>query len=155
VLHPRAMAPYTSCNKARGSRNFFLLLCGAAMVTALAACGSDHTTAPNNVVGDYSLQSVDGKAPPDTVERTSTDTVVFLDGTLSLKSDASYKLLFHSTRSTSSGTTADSSGSTGTYRVNGTSIVIRNSSTGDSVTATVALPTITFTDNGEVFVFSK
>lgn len=152
MLHTRITAE-------RSSRNVFLGICGAAMLAALAACGSDSTTTgpppPPSVAGDYSLQSVDGKAPPDTVINTSDETVVFLNGTLSLKSDASYKLLFHSTRTTSSGTVSDSSGSTGTYSVNGSTVVIRNSSTGDSVVATATLPTLTFTDGAEVFVFSK
>ena len=112
-------------------------------------------TAGASVVGDYALQSVDGKAPPDTVVNTSTATVVFTDGILSLHPDASYKLLFHSTTTTSSGTSADSSGSTGTYTVNGNTVVIHNSSTGDSVVATVSQPTISFTDGSLDFVFTK
>jgi len=113
------------------------------------------TAASPDVSGDYALQSVDGKAPPDTVVHTSATTVVFLDGLLSLHTDASYKLLFHTATTTSSGTVADSSGSTGTYSVNGNTVIIRNSSTGDSVIATATPPTISFTDGAEVFVFSK
>jgi hypothetical protein len=243
VLHTRTGALRSGRNARRDSRHIFLTMCGAALLAALAACGSDNTTAPptlatitvtpssptiaaggtqqftavgkdgnGNVVpidptwsltsvdgtisgdglftagsttgsfpnaisakvgnitgsasltitaaapdvsGDYALQSVDGKAPPDTVVHTSSTIVVFLDGLLSLHSDASYKLLFHTTTTTSSGTVADSSGSTGTYTVNGNTVVIHNSSTGDSVVATAALPAISFTDGGEVFVFSK
>lgn len=114
------------------------------------------TGAAPSVVGDYVLQSIDGKAPPDTVVHTSTVTVVFLDGTLSLHSDLSYKLLFHSETTTSgSGTVADSSGSTGTYTVNGTTVVIHNGASSDSVIATTSLPSLTFEDGGETFVFSK
>lgn len=121
---------------------------GSASVTVTAATPS--------VVGDYALLSIDGKAPPDTVVHTSTVTIVFLDGILSLHNDMSYKLLFHSATTTSgSGTVADSSGSTGTYTVNGTTVVIRNGTTGDSVVATTALPHISFSDGGEDFVFSK
>ena len=113
------------------------------------------TAAPPSVVGDYVLQSIDGKAPPDTVVHTSSVTVVFLDGLLSLHNDMSYKLLFHSQTTTSSGTVADSSGSTGTYTVNGTTVVIHNGSTADSVIATTSLPNITFDDGGQTFVFSR
>ena len=121
---------------------------GSASVTVTAATPS--------VVGDYALLSIDGKAPPDTVVHTSTVTIVFLDGILSLHNDMSYKLLFHSTTTTSgSGTVADSSGSTGTYTANGTTVVIHNGTTGDSVVATTALPHISFSDGGEDFVFSK
>lgn len=142
----------------RGSRHILLTMCGAAMLAALGACGSDSTTGPpaqSTITGDYPLRSVDGKAPPDTVVHTSATTVVFLDGLLSLHTDASYKLLFHTATTTSSGTVADSSGSTGTYSVNGNTVTIRNSSTGDSVIATATQSTITFTDGAEVFVFSK
>jgi hypothetical protein len=242
-MHTRTTAPRSSRNGTRSSRRIFLTVCGAGMLAALAACGSDNTTAPpglatitvtpsnptipaggtqqftavgkdangnvvaidptwslssvdgtisgdglftagtttgnfSNVIsakvgnitgtasvtitaaapdltGDYALQSVDGKAPPDTVVHNSATTVVFLDGLLSLHSDASYKLLFHTTTTTSSGTVSDSSGSTGTYSVNGNTVIIRNSSTGDSVIATAALPAISFMDGGETFVFSK
>ena len=108
-----------------------------------------------SVVGDFNLQSIDGKAPPDTVVHTSTVIVVFLDGVLSLHNDMSYRLLFHSTTTTSGSTVADSSGSTGTYTVNGATVVIHNGASGDSVVATAALPNITFSDGGEDFVFTK
>jgi hypothetical protein len=241
VLHTRTMAPRSSRSSTRGSRNIFLTVCGASLLAALAACGSDNTTAPQglatitvspdtvvlapggtqqfsavgadgsgnpvtisptwgiengagsmsgdglftaadgpdtvtvtaksgsitgratvivtaaspDVAGDYALQSVDGKAPPDTVVHNSATTVVFLDGTLSLHADSSYKLLFHTSTTTSAGTVADSSGSTGTFTVNGNTVIIRNSSTGDSVVATAALPTISYEDGGQAFVFSK
>jgi hypothetical protein len=158
VLHTRATAPRASRNGTGGSRHIFLALCGGTMLAALAACGGDNTTGPPPppaVAGDYTLQSVDGKAPPDTVIHTSDTTIVFRDGLLSLHSDKSYKLLFHSSITSSSGTVSDSSGSTGTYSVSGNTVVIRNSSTGDSVVATAALPAISFTDGGELFVFSK
>jgi hypothetical protein len=157
LLLTRATALRDLHNGSRGSRNFFVAMCGAIMLAALAACGSDNTTQPptTTVVGNYSLQSVDGKAPPDTIVNTGSDIVVFLDGTLSLHSDASYRLLFHTTETTSSGTVSDSSGSTGTYTVNGNSVAIHAASSSDSVIATVSLPTLTFTDGGKVFVFTK
>jgi len=155
VLHTRVTARRSSCAK-RSSRNILLTMCSASLLAALAACGSDSTTGPApDLTGDYALQSVDGKAPPDTVLRNSDSTIVFLDGMLSLHSDKSYKLLFHITTTTSSGTIADSSGSTGTYSVSGNTVNIRNTSNGGSVVATAALPTISFVDNGETFVFSK
>jgi len=156
VLQPRVTAPRSSHSNSSKSRHFVTALCGVVMLAGLAACGSDSTTSPQPaVVGDYLLQSVDGKAPPDTVVNTVAEVVVFNDGRLSLHSDKSYKLLFHSSKTTSSGTVSDSSGSTGTYSVSGNSVVIRNASTGDSVIATASLPTLTFTDAGQVFVFSK
>jgi len=158
VLHTRTAALRSGRNGRRDSRHIFFTMCGAALLAALAACGSDNTTGPPPppvVAGDYTLQSVDGKAPPDTVINTSAETVVFLDGLLSLHTDKSYKLLFHSSRTTSSGTVADSSGSTGTYTVNGNTVVIHNTSSSDSVVATAALPAISFTDGGQLFVFSK
>ena len=240
MQQPRATSLHSSRNGTRSSGTLVRVLCGAAMLAVLAACGSDNTTAPptlttitvtpdtatiaegtsqqftavgkdqhgntitidptwgvsgagslngsglytagdtpdtvtvtatsgsvvghatvivqvptSNVVGDYTLQSVNGKAPPDTVLQTSAETVVFNDGQLALHNDNSYKLLFHSTNKTSSGTAADSSGSTGTYTVNGSTVVIHNSSTGDSVVATVSLPTLSFVDGGQTFLFSK
>jgi hypothetical protein len=106
------------------------------------------------VVGDYTLESIDGKAPPDTVVHTGTATIVFNDGLLSLHADATYRLLFHTSTTTSSGTVSDSSGTIGTYVVQGSTVTIHSTPT-DSVVATVALPKLTFSDGGQVFVFSK
>jgi hypothetical protein len=112
-------------------------------------------TAPApDVVGDYTLESIDGKAPPDTVVHTPVTTIVFTDGLLSLHSDATYRLLFHTSTTTSSGTVSDSSGTIGTYVVQGNNVIIRSTPT-DSVVATVALPKLAFSDGGEDFVFSK
>jgi hypothetical protein len=157
VLHTRATALRSSRKNTRGSRNLLLAMCGAAMLAALAACGSDNTTAPKTptVAGDYTLRTVNGKAPPDTVVHTDTSTIVFLDGTLSLHSNLSYRLLFHTSETTGAGTVSDSSGSTGTYTVNGNTVVIHTTTSSDSVIATATLPTLTFTDGGQIFVFSK
>ena len=158
MLHTRTTAPRSLRNGTRGARRILVTLCGGAMLAALAACGSDSTTGPPPppaVAGDYTLQSVDGKAPPDTVINTSAETVVFLDGLLSLHADASYKLLFHSSRTTSSGTVADSSGSTGTYTVNGNTVVIRQHVDGRLRGRDCCVATISFMDGGEAFVFSK
>lgn len=128
----------------------------AVQATSENVTGSSTVTI--TVVGEFTLASVDGKAPPDTVVNTGTTVVEFLDGTLSLHSDLSYKLLFH-TRTTMSGTaTSDTSGSIGTYAVNGTAVTLRNTSNGSDHIANIAgpanaTPTITFTDNSEVFVF--
>jgi hypothetical protein len=133
---------------------------GSFTVTATSGSVSGTTTvtvtaAAPSLVGDYALQSIDGKAPPDTVVHTSTVTVVFLDGMLSLHNDLSYKLLFHSETTTSGGTVADSSGSTGTYTANGSTVVIHNGASGDSVVATATPSSISFSDGGQAFVFSK
>lgn len=141
------------------------------LLTASGAPGSYTVTATNgsvlgtsdmtisavapDVVGDWTLQSIDGKVPPDTVVHTGTVTVEFLDGVLTLNQDLSYRLLFHSRTTTSGGTVSDTSGSTGTYTQSGNSVTIHNSANNGDVVATVTLPTLSFVDNGEAFVFVK
>ena len=121
----------------------------------VTATATVTVTAPApDVVGDYTLESIDGKTPPDTIVHTDSVTIVFNDGLLSLHSDASYRLLFHTLTTTSSGTRSDSSGTIGTYVVQGNKVTIHSSPT-DSVVATVALPKLTFATGGETFVFSK
>jgi hypothetical protein len=242
LLHSRATALRHLRNGSRSSRNVFVAMCGATMLAALAACGSDNSTSPRtlatitltpenptiaaggtqqftavgkdasgnviaisptwsvasgggtidenglftagstagaftntvtatsgsvtatasvtvtsstpSVVGDYALQLMNGKAPPDTVVNTPSAVIVFVDGALSLHSDASYKLLFHITNKTSSGTVADSTGEIGTYAVHGNTVVLYSSPT-DSVVATSTSSTITLTNGGQVSVFSK
>ena len=242
MLHTRTTAPRASRNARRGSRHIFLTMCGAVMLAALAACGSDNSTAPptlatitvtpsnptiaaggtqqftavgkdgnGNVVpidptwslasvdgtisgdglftagsttgtfanaisakvgnvtgsasvtitpatpdvtGDYTLQTVDGKAPPDTIVHTDSATIVFTDGALSLHSDDTYKLLFHTLTTTGASTVADSSGTVGTYAVDGNTVTLHSSPT-DSAVATVSGTSLSFTAGGELFVFSK
>jgi hypothetical protein len=120
---------------------------GTATVTVTAGAPS--------VVGDYTLQTVEGKAPPDTIVHTDSVTIVFLDGTMALNNDMSYRLLFHTTTTTSGGTVADSSGSTGTYTADGTTVVIHKAGVTDSVVANVSGSNLTFTDGGLDFVFAK
>jgi hypothetical protein len=124
-------------------------------VTASNGSVSGSSTVTVSVVAEFTLQSVDGKAPPDTVVNTGTLTVEFLDGKLSLNADASYKVLFHTRTTTSGGTVSDTSGSTGTYTVNGTAVTLHNTGNNANVIATVTAPTISFTDNQELFVFTK
>lgn len=142
----------------RGQR-FIAALATAVALSVMVACGSDSNngTGPNDpdVVGSWTLQTIDGKAPPDTVIDEDTLVVEFLDGTLMLNSDMSYRLLFHS-RTTHSGVpVSDTSGSTGTYTQNGSTLTIHNGATDGTVVAAVDLPNLTFTDNNEQFVFTK
>lgn len=132
-------------------------LAAAAALVVMAACGSDSTTGPHtsSVVGDWTLQSVDGKAPPDTVIHTSTLTVEFLDGTLALNADMSYKLFFHSRTTQGDSVTADSSGSSGTYTQSGNTVTIHNPANNGDVVATIASSNLTFVDNGLTFMFTK
>jgi hypothetical protein len=150
--------PYTPAGTFRG-RRFIGLLATTVAVSVMVACGSDSNngTGPNDpdVTGSWTLQTIDGKAPPDTVIDEDTLVVEFLDGTLTLNSDMSYRLLFHS-RTTHSGVpVADTSGSTGTYTQSGNSVTIHNGANDGTVVATVDLPNLTFTDNDEQFVFTK
>jgi hypothetical protein len=120
---------------------------GTATVTVTAGSPS--------VVGDYTLQTVEGKAPPDTIVHTDSVTIVFLDGTMSLNDDMSYRLLFHTTVSTSGGTVADSSGTVGSYTADGTRVVTHKANSTDSTVVTVSSGNLTFTDGGLDFVFAK
>jgi hypothetical protein len=139
------------------ARRAIATLAAAAVLVVVAACGSDSATAPHTstVAGDWTLQSVDGKAPPDTVIHTSTLTVEFLDGTLALNEDMSYKLFFHSRTTQGDSVTADSSGSTGTYTQSGNTVTIHNPANNGDVVATVASSSLSFVDNGLTFMFTK
>lgn len=133
---------------------------GSYTVTATngSIAGSSDVTisnAPPNVVGDWALQSIDGKAPPDTVVHTSTITIEFLDGTLALNQDMSYKLLFHSRTTQADSAVSDSSGSSGTYVQSGSTVTIHNATNNGDVVATVTSSTLTFVDGSLTFVFAK
>lgn len=133
---------------------------GAFTVTATSGniSGSSDVTISNsapNVVGDWTLQTINGKAPPDTVISSDTLTAVFQDGTLTLNQDLSYKLLFHSLLTRGDSTVPDSSGSNGTYSQSGSSVTIHSAVNNGDVVATVSGTTLSFIDGSLTFVFAK
>ena len=67
----------------------------AAVVATLAACGADKksvTGPPTNVVGTYSLATVDGNALPFTVPNNPNHTVVVQSATVTLNADHTYTI---------------------------------------------------------------
>jgi len=67
----------------------------AAMVATLAACGADKksvTGPPTNVVGTYSLVTVDGGSLPYTVPNNPNHTIVVTSGTVLLNADHTYTI---------------------------------------------------------------
>lgn len=66
----------------------------ATVVATLAACGAAKktTTGPGNVVGTYSLATIDGSALPYTVPNNPSHTIVIQSGTVTLNSDNSYTI---------------------------------------------------------------
>lgn len=124
-------------------------------VQAASGSVSGSSSVTVSVVHDFTLQTIGGKAPPDTVVNTGTVVVEFLDGTLSLNQDATYKLLFHSRTTTNGTAVSDTSGSTGTYTVNGTAVTLHNTGNDTDHIATITAPTLSFSDNALLFVFTK
>jgi len=137
----------------------------AAVVATLAACGADKktSTGPTDVVGTYTVVSIDGNSLPFTVPDVPEHTIVVQSGTVVLNSDHSY---------TASGTGTSDGGDpqqviadVGTYSVSGSTVTFTSTShsslvytgTTTSTTLTAVLPGgfAGSTDASFTFVFNK
>lgn len=88
----RNMRGFTLSSRSRVVRPVSALALAAVVVT-LAACGSSKTvTGPTDVVGTYSLSTIDGSPLPYTVPNNPDHTIVIQQGTVSLGSDHSYTI---------------------------------------------------------------
>jgi hypothetical protein len=120
----------------------------AAVVATLAACGGATKVAgPTNVVGTYSLATVDGSALPFTVPNNPNHTVVVQSATVTLGSDHSYTI--GGTGTSDGGAPEQVIADAGTYTFSGSTVTFTSSShSGLIYTATATSSTLTETVPG-------
>jgi len=95
-------------------------LAAIGMALALAACGgSDTSTGPGSVAGDYSLHSVNGSPLPYTLPQTGTDAIVVDSALTSLAVNGTYVA---SAFGTLNGAPSTPFADAGTYTVSGSTI---------------------------------
>jgi len=121
----------------------------AALVSTLAACGSDNngTTGPTDVSGTYSLATVNGNSLPFTVPHNPSHTVVVQSATVTLGSDHSYTI--GGTGTSDGGDPEQVIADAGTYTLSGSTVTFTSSShSGLIYTATATSSMLTETVPG-------
>ena len=123
-------------------------------LSALAACGSDSSTAATvNVAGTYNLQTVDGVAlPAPGKDATGAIAGKVNSGALVLSPGNSYTSVINYVLS--NGTPIASSGS-GTYTVSGGTMVLTGSDGKANTVSFTGGNTVTGSVNGQTYVFTK
>lgn len=129
----------------------------AATAVLTTACGGDSSTGPGaNVVGTYSLQTVNSKALPVTVYDDGTQKIEVTSDTYALSANGTYT---NETivRTTQGGTSSsDTLSYDGTYKQSGNSVTLTDSADPtDQVTGIVSGSTFTITVQGTVLVYTR
>ena len=129
----------------------------AASLCAAAACGSDSPAAPTlaSVAGTWNLQTVNGVSLPLVLSQTSTEKHELTALTFDATSTGTFTET-DSYRDTVNGVVSTSStGDSGTYTINGSSITFTFDSDGLSDTGTISGNTLTIISQGIVLVLRK
>jgi hypothetical protein len=119
----------------------------AALVFAVAACGGDKVTAPENINGSYTLRTVNGTNPPNVIYQDQTYKVEVTDGTLTLGTNSSWSGTLGGRITTlATGSINDFSGASlsgGTYTRSGSTLTLDDPQDQLTFTGTVSNGTIT------------
>ena len=120
------------------------------------ACGSDSTTQPTmaSVAGTWSLQTVNGSPLPFTLTQTGTDKLELLSDVVTAEPNGTYTETVQFRTTVSGQTTTNSDTDSGTFTLNGTAVVLSSARTG-STTGALSGNTLTLSDQGYVWVFTK
>lgn len=122
----------------------------------LAACGGDSTGPDEtNVVGSYTLQTVNGNNLPWRLLVVGNDWFEITGGSGSINADGTYSLTFSWRESESGQVSTGSESSVGTYTRNGNAITFRDASDGLTAIGTISGRQISVTSEGVVFVFVR
>jgi hypothetical protein len=116
----------------------------AALVSTLAACGSDNngTTGPSDVSGTYSLATINGDPLPFTVPNNPDHTIIIQSATVTLGSDNSYSI--GGTGTSDGGDPEQVVADAGTYTLSGSTVTFTSSTHSLLVyTATATSTTLT------------
>jgi hypothetical protein len=133
---------------------FMTRLVMAALVIGATACG-DSSGLDDDVDGTYTLRTVNGSQLPFIVEEDGTSRAEIVSSTLIIHDNNTWSetTTVRLTQGTSITTFTDTF--TGTYTLNGNSVVLTDSE-GDSLTATFSgSDTLTSTEQGFTFVYRK
>jgi hypothetical protein len=133
-------------------RSFLSALAALALI---AACGGDSTgPGDTNIVGSYTLQTVNGNPVPWRAIVIGNDWFEIRGGSGSINADGTYSLTFHWRESVAGLPDEGSESSVGTYTRNGNAITFRDAS-GSTASGTITGRQISVTSEGVVLVYVR
>jgi hypothetical protein len=134
-------------------RSFLSALAGFAL---FAACGGDSTgPGDTNIVGSYTLQSINGNPVPWRAIVIGNDWFEIASGSGSINADGTYSLTFNWRESVAGETDEGSESLVGTYTRNGNAITFRDASDGSTAIGTISGRQISVTSEGVVLVYVR
>jgi hypothetical protein len=135
-------------------RKTFLAITSLVLVLSAAAC-SDLATGLGNVTGTYNLQTFNGSNLPALFDQNGSQERDLVAETFTLYSDGTYTDDYRMRTSDQNGTSDFNYHDVGTYQQNNNALQFRDSQTGNLFTGSITGSTLTITQFGDVYVFSK
>lgn len=137
-------------------RKTLLAITSLVLVLSAAAC-SDLATGLGygNVTGTYNLQTFNGSNLPALFDQTSFQERDLVAETFTLYSDGTYTDDYRMREIDQNGTSDFNYNDVGTYQQNNNALQFRDSQTGNLFTGSITGSTLTITQFGDVYVFSK
>jgi hypothetical protein len=134
-------------------RSFLSTLAGLAL---LGACGGDSTGPDEtNIVGSYTLQTINGNPLPWRPFVIGNDWFEFAGGSGSINPDGTYSLTFTWRESVDGVVDQGSESTVGTYTRNGNAITFRDATDNSTLVGTITGRQISVTSEGVVLVFVR
>jgi hypothetical protein len=137
-------------------RKTLFAMASLVLVLSAAACSDSATgLGYGNISGSYSLQTFNGSNLPALFDRTSVQERDLVSETFTVYSDGTYADDYRMRVIDQSGTSDLNYHDVGTYQQNNSALQFRDSSTGNVFTGSITGNTLTITQFGDVYVFSK
>jgi hypothetical protein len=132
------------------------LLVSLALVASTLGCGSDATETPPlaEIVGSYSLASVNGSILPFTYAVSGADKAEVLDDVITLREDGAWTEVWHDRYTMNGVVTTEEMSDEGAYSRVGNRITL-TSAFGGAIVADVANGKITMSGNGFSLIYSR
>ncbi len=137
-------------------RKTLFAMASLVLLLSAAAC-SDLATGLGygNVTGNYNLQTFNGSSLPAFFDQNNFQQRDLVAETFTLYSDGTYTDDYRMRTSDQNGTSDLNYHDAGTYQQNNTALQFRNSSTGDVFTGSITGNTLTVTQFGDIYVFTR
>ena len=131
-----------------------LVLC-LALLLPLAACGDDDGSGPSaDVVGTFTLQTINGATVPAVVFQAGADRLEVVSGSITFNENRTFSAAFTLRQTLAGVVTTETETDTGTYTVSGNTVQL-TAADGTVETATVSGNTLTSTQQGITLVYRK